>query len=570
MRILANILSVVTLLGGLLSVSGMAQDVNPARIVSVSAVAGGGEAVVTVRARIAEGWHINAHKPSEEYLIPTEVTWDLPSGFSVLAVDYPPAVRKTFSFSETPLDVYEGEFAITARMQVTAEGKHEIPMTLTYQACDHEKCLPPSSVKTSVTLTGLAGQPATAQAQETGAAWLASVRFMRNPIEELFEKHGVLAWTVIFGFGLALNLTPCVYPMIPITVAFFGGRAGGAKAVGPAFAYFLGIVVSYSALGTIAGLTGGLLGEALQSPFVLIALTLLMVYLAAGSFGWAPVGLPAGFVQRFGAGRMPFGSFGMGLTMGVVAAPCIGPFIAGLLAYVGLKQSPVLGMALFAVLSAGLGLPYLFLGIFSGQIHRLPRSGDWLDYVKWVFGFILLGMAVYFSSSLIPDALESKLYASILAGAGIAAAVAGFRRSRVAFGIGAGLAIVLIGSAWKVAAPSTEESFWLPYDEVSYEAALAAGRPVILDFFAEWCVPCKVLDRTTFSDPQVRQALDNVVRLKVDLTSYESPSSRKVRQKFGIVGVPTVIYVDGTGAERMRWLGEFTAEEFLNEPRVKR
>ena len=535
---------------------------------------------VWLTADVAGGWHINSHRPAMEYLIPTDVRVTAPEGFTVSEVAYPAGVRKVLSFDESPLDLYEGRTVFKWKVHIAdvGAGVHRMTAALRYQACDDEKCLPRAEARLDIPLT-VAPLP---QAHPSPQLDYGLARGLRipNPPEEsvggnaiahLMQEKGVfLALLLIFWGGVALNLTPCVYPMIPITVAFFGGRGPSRRPVTDAVAYFLGLVLVFSALGTVAGLTGGFFGAALQNPPVLIALSLLMLYLSAGMFGWVGFGLPASWAQRVSGGSAPLGAFGMGATMGVVAAPCIGPFVVALLAYVGSRQSPALGFLLFSVLSAGLGLPYLLLGLFSERIPALPKLGAWMDVVKWCFGFVLLGLAVYFCAPLIPDAAERALFGlTLLAACGTAAWVC-VKRARRWPRLWAGLSAIglaVVGASFFLTAPREDAAgeFWLPYDAASFDAARAAGRPVALDFSAEWCLPCKLMDRTTYADPRVRAALEQAVRLKVDLTLYDAPEAQEARERFGISGVPTLIYFDTAGVERIRWVGEFSAEALLSE-----
>lgn len=523
-------------------------------------VAPGEAAVITVTADLAKGWHINSNRPTLDYLIPTVLTVSVPPGMEVMDVQYPAPVRKTFSFAEAPLDVYEGQIILkaTAKIGGVTSGEYRVLCLLRYQACDDEKCLPPASVEVSFPMEVAGGQAD----RGTGG------QRDKGMVQRLFEERGVLlALILIFWGGLALNLTPCVYPMIPITVAYFGGRGSAKRPTADAVAYFAGIIVTFSLLGTAAGLTGGLFGAALQNPWVLIGLSLLMLYLSAGMFGWVPFSLPASWAPRAGG---PLGAFGMGATMGVVAAPCIGPFVVALLAYVGSRQSPALGFLLFSVMAAGLGLPYLLLGLFSGQIPSLPKLGEWMDLVKWVFGFLLLGMAVHFAAPLLTDAIESKLYGVIFLAAAVTATCISAKRARGPariLAVAAAIGLVWVGMKFFMM-PSRDagvDEFWMPYDAVSFESASSSGRPAILDFSAEWCLPCKKMDRTTYADPRVRSALDHAVRLKVDLTQYESPDALEARRKFNVTGVPTLLYFDVSGRERLRLVGEVSADELLHE-----
>ena len=207
-----------------------------------------------------------------------------------------------------------------------------------------------------------------------------------------------MIWTLlgIFAGGIALNLTPCVYPMIPITVSYFGGRAtsdaahGKSRLVAHGLCYLLGLSFTNSVLGVIAALTGSLMGAVLQHPAVLIAVAAVLIVFATSLFGLWELRLPGGLTQAAAKSYSGyFGSLFMGLTLGVVAAPCIGPFVLGLLTWVASMGSPWLGFIVFFTLSIGLGLPLFILALFSGQLQRLPRSGGWMLWVRKLMGWVL-------------------------------------------------------------------------------------------------------------------------------------------------------------------------------------
>jgi len=225
----------------------------------------------------------------------------------------------------------------------------------------------------------------------------------RKVDEELAGSSLPLQLLIVFLIGLGLNLTPCVYPLIPITVGFFSRqaeeRSGGA--FGLAVVYALGMSVTYSALGVIAALTGQLFGAALQNPLVVGGLVAVLLALAASMFGLWELRVP-GWAMRVSGGKTgALGALIMGLVVGFVAAPCIGPLVLGLLTYVGQRGSPLLGFVLFFSLSMGLGLPYVILGTFTGLLNRLPASGAWMIGVRKVFGVLLVALAGYFAQPLL-------------------------------------------------------------------------------------------------------------------------------------------------------------------------
>ena len=219
-----------------------------------------------------------------------------------------------------------------------------------------------------------------------------------EPKKAGFLSGWAMIWTLlgIFAGGIALNLTPCVYPLIPITVSYFGGRSG--RGVGRllihAGGYIGGLAFTNSLLGVVAAMTGGLMGVMLQNPAVLVLVAAILLFFASSLFGFWELRLPVSLTQAASKSYTGyFGSLFMGVTLGIVAAPCIGPFVLGLLTWVASMGNPYLGFIIFFTLSLGLGLPLFFLAMFSGQIAKLPRSGEWMLWVRKLMGWVLVGMA---------------------------------------------------------------------------------------------------------------------------------------------------------------------------------
>jgi len=544
------------------------------------------QGTLVVRCELANGWHVNSHTPSEDYLIPTEIQVTAPPGATLDAPKYPQGKDLKFSFSDKPLSVYAGSFTI--EVPVSWRSPDAPPPDLTgvvkFQACSDTQCLAPAEVPfhttgaaaSAGTTSAAAGQPAASTASPAplagGAVPLSEARRLEGgtaaagasqDFGKLLERRGLAGVLVLlFGWGLALNLTPCVYPVIPLTVSFFGGQAQGnsRRTFLLASVYVLGMATTYSALGVAAALSGRLFGVALQSPWVLAGVAAVLVALALSMFGLYDLRMPTALMQKAGARQGVAGAYGMGLLVGVVAAPCVGPVVLGLLAFVAATQNAALGFLFFFVLSLGLGLPFLFLAAFSGRISALPRAGAWMEGVKKIFGWILLAMAAYFLRNALPQPYRSWLLPAVLVIGAIALLAA---RMPLRLPVRALVAVLFLGAAVffsPLAEVDVRGPAWQPYD-----VSRVPGRPTVIDFSASWCLPCIELDKKTFSDARVRQGLERRALYKADMTRAAAAETVALAQKYRILGVPTVVFLDASGNEiaDLRLVGFEDPDAFL-------
>jgi thioredoxin:protein disulfide reductase len=597
----------------LLFINATAQD--SASVVSISTIAPAGPlkagkpAVITIELSIASPYHINSNQPLEDYLIGTELQFDPYPGVTFGKMKFPPPVVKKFSFSESPLSVFDGTVRILAEVIPDAGLKQkEIVLSgkIRMQACNDTTCLRPVkkpfslklAIESSAQLTHAVRKPAEPAVAAAPEPRTSPPAIVPKPVAKSapsaaadFGSKGILVTLLlVFLGGLALNLTPCIYPMIPITISYFGGQAQGKKGslIAHSFLYVIGMAITYSVLGVAAAMTGGLFGAALRYPPVLIGIALVMILLALSMFDVYEFRMPA-FLNRLAAGSQKgfIGTLFMGLTVGIVAAPCIGPFVLGLLTYVGNRGNAALGFLLFFVLALGMGVPFMVLGVFSGSIQKLPRSGAWMVWVRKVFGFILLAMAVYFLDPLFRTPLAYRLtLALILFLAGIYLAwIDAVQSSSKAFPFVRNIAgVIFFGAALYIAITGIEAYIqkaqtgnagpgagsavqWLSYSEPALDRALREGKPVFIDFYADWCAPCKELDEKTFSTPEVIQRSKNFIMLKADLTSAGDPQTEALRNKYGTKGVPTLVFLQPDGQEipDLRGTGFETKEVFLEK-----
>ncbi len=545
-----------------------------------SPVVAGGDLRLAAMISVEPGWHVNTDDPGDEFSWPTTIEFELPDGWMDPVVSFPDGEALTFEFSETPIMVWDDTAVIIASLAVpeSAVGDLRLRVSVTAQACNNTQCLPPETVRTGVDVTiaaaGSSSRPINGEFFD---------RLVKGSSEapregggsDLASKSLPLLLLGVFFAGLALNLTPCVFPLIPITVGYFTqqtkDRAGSAFPL--ALAYVLGIAVTYSVLGVLAALSGAIFGSALQSPWVVGLIVVVLLSLATSMFGLWELRVPT-WAQRVSGGRSGvFGALIMGLVMGFVAAPCIGPFVVGLLTYVGQKGDPFLGFLLFFTLAIGLGVPYLILGTFTGAVNRLPASGMWMIGVRRVFGVILIAMAAYFAAPLMPGDSGRWLMAGALVLGALYLLVVdrtGHEQPTIDRVMRVLSAVMLVAGVLMAPGLRPQEVSgeaggghleWLPYDAAAAHAAIESGVPVIIDFYADWCAPCRELDEKTFADEAVKERLAGYRRFKVDLTR-SSESNQDLTAEHRVVGVPTVIVFSG-GEEVFRITGFEPPQRFL-------
>lgn len=505
---------------------------------------------------------------------------------SISSVDLPKGELKDDpTFGKT--EVYHHDLAATIKL---SSAQSPVTLLATYQGCSEKGlCYAPIKKTLTVDLPNLdiATTPATTTTTSDGEA--ASLL-----------KSGKL-WLIIagfFGFGLLLSLTPCVLPMIPILSSIIVGRNAHPSrlhAFNLSLAYTLGMALTYTLMGVAAGLSGQLISAALQNPWALGFGAFVFVLLALSMFGLYELQLPstlesriANLTNRIKGGHF-LGVFVMGALSALILSPCVAAPLAGALLYISKTHDVLLGGAALFALSIGMGVPLLFIGASARTV--LPKPGPWMNAVRNFFGIVMLGMAVWIISPLIPLGFQMGLWAALLIvpaiymhaldslpasahqwaklwkGVAIIMLVLG-----VALLIGAvsGAKSPLQPLAGLRASAAEEPHANLPFQRIKNLSGLesrikaAAGKTVMLDFYADWCAACKELEQFTFSDPRVQKSLANVVLLQVDVTQ-NSADDIALLNRFGLFGPPGILFFDAAGQEinHAKVIGYQDADKFL-------
>lgn len=525
-----------------------------------------------------------------------------PSGVTVAKVTLPPGdVKEDPNFGRS--EVYHRDFDAVVTLNRPVGSANTLVVEAGYQGCSEMGvCYPPASKRFTLTLAA-AGESA-ASAEPVAPA--ASPAAPPVPISDLSQIERVLKgdsfWAVIavfFGAGLLLAFTPCVFPMIPILSGIIAGQK---KKVTPlsgfllSLAYVLGMAITYALAGVAAALTGTILSAALQNPIALSIGAGVFVALALSMFGFFELQLPSFIQSKFSdasnkiKGGNFVGVFAMGALSALILGPCVAPPLAAALAYIAQTGSPVLGGWALFTLAIGMGVPLLLVGVSAGTL--LPRAGGWMNAVKNFFGVLMLGIAIWLIAPLIPAWAQMMLWASLLIVSAmylkavdpLAVNASGWLRLWKGVGMIAlvtGIALVLGALAggrdilqplavfkggMAGAAQPAELKFQRVKDLAELDAKISqsAGKFVMLDFYADWCVSCKEMERFTFSDPKVQARLKDAVLLKADVTA-NSAADKALLKRFGLFGPPGLIFFDPSGKEiAYRVVGYQPPGKFLN------
>ncbi len=559
--------------------------VEQAYIFSGTALTGAAEGVYRLH------WQIE----DDYYLYRDKIKLSPSDGIEVVELRYPDAKQK-----KDPLfgdvEVYYHQAELLIRLQSTTGTSLDGTLKIQYQGCwDGGICYPPVSKQISLSAIPLQAAAFPAMVVK-GATQTAAPSNPANPgggdfelsltdpsqyIDKLANGNLLLTLGLFFVAGLALSLTPCVLPMVPIlagVIAGHGAQITSRKAVLLSLVYVLSMSLTYTLIGVLAGLFGGNLQASFQNPWVISAFSGLFVLLSLAMFGFYELQIPASIQNRLNRvsrnqhGGHLLGVAIMGLLSALIVGPCVAAPLAGALVYIGQTGDPVLGGLALFTLSMGMGLPLLLVGFSAGKL--LPRAGAWMSTVNQVFGVALLLLAIWMLDRIIPGWLTMLLLAVLLIGCAVflraldrlsddAAAIARLGKAlgillliygaMLLIGVATGQGSLLRplqglggGSSKPVASVTFTKVTSIEQLNPLLQQAQRQHAPVMLDFYADWCVSCKELELYTFADAQVIDTLAGFVTIKVDVTAHDD-ASRALYERYGIIGPPALVFYDRDG-----------------------
>jgi len=553
---------------------------------------------VSAKWQVADGYYMYKKK--------IKMALEGATGLKLSEPKYPPSTRMDDpAFGN--VEIFRGAFSLDFPIIGLSGAPDSLSLNAGYQGCaDIGVCYPPIKKKvdfTALQLASLVSSPAQAATTDDATPQSTGKVSEQDAIAaSLSSGNTLLTLISFFGFGLLLAFTPCVFPMIPILSGIIVGDGENIttrRGFTLALVYVLAMALAYTVVGVLAGLFGANLQIWFQNPWVLSIFAAIFVILSLSMFGFYELQMPGSIQTKLTAfsnkqeGGKLLSAGIMGLLSALIVGPCVTAPLIGALIYIGQTGNAVLGgMALFA-LSMGMGAPLLLIGASAGKL--LPKAGMWMDAVKAVFGVMMLGVAIWLLERILPVSITLLLWGLLLVVSGI---YMGALR-QIPEGIskwsqlwkGLGFALLLYGSLQVIGAAGggndvlqplkgvfsgsgsggSHEESGLAFQQIKgkdgFEQALqqanASGKAVMLDFYADWCISCKEMEKLTFTDPAVKAALTNTVLLQADVTANDD-ADKSLLKHFGIVGPPAILYFNPQGQELKpyRVVGYMAAEKF--------
>lgn len=494
-----------------------------------------------------------------------------PAGFKSGELKIDPVIKFYDKISKSDRLGFEKTGSMTVVIEAPKDFKdNSIFAQVQYQACTTTYCLFPQFVEIEIPVKN--EMPSIGFIEK-----IKSIKFSGESanVLTLLNQNVVLTFLIVFLMGILTSFTPCVYPLIPITVSVLGRQHKGSKWKATVL-YVFGLAITYAILGVLAALSGSLFGSFINHPIVISIVVGVLGFMALSEFGIIEFKTPQILENKLDK-YTHSGVFVAGLVAGLIASPCVGPMLVGILTYVSQSQNALLGFSLLFVYALGMGQLLLLVGTSTHALKLLPKSGPWMDGIKDLFGFVLIIMAYYYLRPLLTQpmgdlgfsilvilisfwrgawkVLVSKIkseivYSAFLLFVACAAGLWGFKQWHSP-------QVVKVNAENTTSIKGKKPGPWIELTSEKLEAALKSGKPVMIDFWAEWCAACFELEEKTFSDSKVKEEFTRWTLFHFDATQ-ESKELSEFKQKFGIVGLPTVLFFDKDG----NWKKDKTLTQF--------
>lgn len=536
---------------------------------------------ISIKMQLPEGYH--AYEDQFRVVILE------PDGFKIAPFKIEPITEWYDKFSKKQRRGVEKEAVLTAHIEAPdrfLQRHTKMKLELTYQACSSQFCLFPTTktLEVPIMVTMVEGsaqlQESDAKAPMPGASLVDA-----SMVKQYLGTSIGLGLLFVFLAGIFTSFTPCIFPMIPITLAVLGNHANERSRLQnflTSCAYVLGIATTYSILGIIAAESGSVFGASLGNPIVLSVVCVIFLAMSLSMYGLFEFQVPAFIRNKLGNSKQQKGFVGAyltGLFAGIVASPCVGPVLVAILTYVASTQNRFIGFFYLFFYALGLGLIFIVLGLSNQLSKFLPRSGGWMNSMKFVLGTLMLGAFYYYLDLLLPVrwfdgafglglVIVASVYGAFLASKGKSPfqhVRKGVMQAVLFVGIGyIALSVfelrpylrnrMISGDTLNQTAQALN---WQPYSEAALAQAAKDRKPVIIDFWADWCAACHELEEQTFTDPRIRALAANFVLLKFDATKT-TPELKALKEKYSIMGLPTLIFYNQNGV----WIDALTLTQF--------
>lgn len=487
-----------------------------------------------------------------------------PEAFKAGQIQIKPEIEFYDKFSKKTRHGFKDAGTVSLIVEAAEElpkNLQQIQFDLRHQICSDTVCYLPKNLPIVVKVSDQAEFASSAVTTNTAGPSLSDS--FRNSL----ESNLLLAFALVFFAGILTSFTPCIFPMLPITISILGYHANKGNRLHNIFravSYVLGIAVTYSLLGVIAALTGQLFGSALTNKYLLGGLCGLFVLMALGMWDVFEVQVPAFIRNRFATSKSHGlgGAFVMGLVAGIVASPCVGPVLVSILSFVSTTRNVVLGFSLLFTFALGLGMIFIVIGAFSHALRLLPKSGAWMNLIKFFLGAGMWVAALYYAQFLVSHRWWIALVAASFVALSIWKGAFAFKKKNhlqqsflLALFVFASSVLVLsffkpeyLTPAFSPISQGQKNSAieWTMYSEQALKDAVAEGKPVLLDFYADWCGACHELEEKTYTHSDFIEISKQFKLIKFDATN-DTAENKAVLQKYGVQGLPTVMFINKNG-----------------------